>query len=29
MPVRVPGGVFGHMSENVTARSYNGGVVLS
>lgn len=29
MPVRVPGGVFGHMSEIVTACSYNGGVVLS
>lgn len=29
MPVRVPGGVFGHMSESVTAGSYNGGVVLS
>jgi hypothetical protein len=29
MPVRLPGGVFGHMSESVTARSYNGGVVLS
>lgn len=29
MPVRVLGGVFGHMSESVTAGSYNGGVVLS